>query len=50
MTATYVLQLSALRDEARTFFYLPETTKGKYPYLFGNIYDRGGYSHLERER
>ncbi|KAK2179384.1 hypothetical protein NP493_494g04027 [Ridgeia piscesae] len=43
------LQLAALMKEAKTFFYLPETTKSKYPYRFENQYDRGGWVHLEQE-
>ena len=43
------LQLTALMTEAKAFFYLPETTKSKYPYRFENQYDRGGWCHLEQE-
>ncbi|KAK2179380.1 hypothetical protein NP493_494g04102 [Ridgeia piscesae] len=42
-------KLAALMTEAKTFFYLPETTKRKYPYRFENQYDRGGWCHLEQE-
>ena len=45
-----LFQLNALMDEARKFFYLPETTKQKYPYRIGNVYERSGYRHMERER